>query len=217
MAQFPLLLFPFVGSPLPPLYPLLLMYLAPSSCVRTVLPSLRLLVNWPHLPHPSPNPPLPSKSPESQLPSSCYPEQYPYYKEKRIDNHLDELQKNFKGQFNNKERAYKFFKFQRHMSNLDLFNYATSGHLVWWDGLFKGLPQTLAWKSSTDYPDLLSNFVSCSNFCQGRTHRPLASFPLILKELSQSLIRKLQVVPYLEPQIHPHELCIVADWEFVIK
>ncbi len=50
---------------------------------------LRLLVNWPHLPHPSPNPPLPSKFPEPQLPSaslrrpreysgSCYPEHLPH-------------------------------------------------------------------------------------------------------------------------------------------
>jgi hypothetical protein len=77
--------FPLLWSPLLPLVSPST-YLAPSSCVRTVLPSLRLLVNWPQLPHPSPNPPLPSKFPESQLPSallrrpreysgSCYPEQ----------------------------------------------------------------------------------------------------------------------------------------------
>ncbi len=73
---------PFV----PPLCPLLLTW-HPPAVTGIVHLSLRLLVNWPHLPHPSPNPPLPSKFPEPQLPSaslrwrreysgSCYPEQY---------------------------------------------------------------------------------------------------------------------------------------------
>jgi hypothetical protein len=84
MAQFPLFFSPF-GSPLPPLCPLLLTW-HPPAVTGIVHLSLRLLVNWPHLPHPSPNSPFPSKLPEPQLPSallrrpreysgSCYPEQ----------------------------------------------------------------------------------------------------------------------------------------------
>jgi hypothetical protein len=85
MAHSPCFFTPLADSPLFPLVSPST-YLAPSSCVRTVLPSLRLLVNWPHLPHPSPNPPPPFQNPRSQLPStllwrprehsgSCYPEQ----------------------------------------------------------------------------------------------------------------------------------------------
>ncbi len=85
MAQPPLLLLPFAGFPLSPLcvpFYLLGTLLAVTGIVHL---GLRLLVNWPHLPHPSPNSPPPSKFPEPQLPSaslrrpreysgSCYPE-----------------------------------------------------------------------------------------------------------------------------------------------
>ncbi len=87
MAQFPwLFCSPLAGSPLsPPCIPFYLLgtLLAVTGIVHL---GLRLLVNWPHLPHPSPNCPPPSKFPEPQLPSallrrpreysgSCYPEQ----------------------------------------------------------------------------------------------------------------------------------------------
>ncbi len=79
-------LLPFANSPLSPLcisFYLLGTLLAVTGIVHL---GLRLLVNCPHLPHPSPSPPLPSKFPEPQLPSaslrrpreysgSCYPEQ----------------------------------------------------------------------------------------------------------------------------------------------
>jgi hypothetical protein len=49
-----------------------LTYLAPSSCDRTVLPLIRLLVDWPHLPLPSPiNPFIPgSRNPNSSAPDN---------------------------------------------------------------------------------------------------------------------------------------------------
>jgi hypothetical protein len=79
----------------PPLCPLLLTW-HPPAVTGIVHLSLRLLVNWPHLPHPSPNPPLPSKFPEPQLPSalqrrpreysgSCYPEQLVSMRSERTD------------------------------------------------------------------------------------------------------------------------------------
>ncbi len=86
MAQFPSLFYSLCWLPfVPPLCPLLLTW-HPPAVTGIVHLSLRLLVNWPHLPHPSPNCPTPSKFPEPQLPSakqrrpreysgSCYPEQ----------------------------------------------------------------------------------------------------------------------------------------------
>ncbi len=49
-----------------------LTYLAPSSCDRTVLPLIRLLVDWPHLPLPSPNHPIysSSRNPNSSTPDN---------------------------------------------------------------------------------------------------------------------------------------------------
>jgi hypothetical protein len=69
MAQFPLLSSPLAGSPFaPPLCPLLLTWL-PPAVTGIVHLSLRLLVNWPHLPHPSPNYPTPSKIPNPNCPA----------------------------------------------------------------------------------------------------------------------------------------------------
>ncbi len=56
--------FPFI----PPLYPPLLTW-HPPAMTGIVHLRLRLLVNWPHLPHPSPNCPTLSKFPEPQLPA----------------------------------------------------------------------------------------------------------------------------------------------------
>jgi hypothetical protein len=63
MAQFPLFFSPLASSPFaPPLCPLLLTWHSPAVTGIVHL-SLRLLVNWPHSPHPSPNYPTPSKFP----------------------------------------------------------------------------------------------------------------------------------------------------------
>ncbi len=68
MAQFPLSPLPLAGSPLLP-FVSPSTYLAPSSCDRNRLLPLRLLVNWPHLPHPSPNCPTLSKFPDPNCPA----------------------------------------------------------------------------------------------------------------------------------------------------
>ncbi len=82
-AQFPLLSSPLASPPFaPPLCPLLLTW-HPPAVTGIVHLSLRLLVNWPHLPHPSPSYPTPSKpqlsSAKQRRPReyslSCYPEQ----------------------------------------------------------------------------------------------------------------------------------------------
>jgi hypothetical protein len=63
MAQFPLFFSPLASPPFaPPLCPLLLTW-HPPAVTGIVHLGLRLLVNWPHLPHPSPNYPTPSKFP----------------------------------------------------------------------------------------------------------------------------------------------------------
>jgi hypothetical protein len=62
--SFPLL--PLLNSPLYPFST----YLAPPAVTGIVLPLLRLLVNWPYLPHPSPIVPPLSNFPEPQLPNA---------------------------------------------------------------------------------------------------------------------------------------------------
>ncbi len=67
MAQF--LLLP-LSVPLAPLYTPLSLTWHPPAVTGIVLLRLRLLVNWPYLPHPSPNCPALSNFPEPQLPSA---------------------------------------------------------------------------------------------------------------------------------------------------
>ncbi len=71
-----MVLLPFFTSPCSPccflLYSLCTPFLLtwrPPAVTGIVLPLLRLLVNWPYLPHPSPNCPTLSNFPEPQLPT----------------------------------------------------------------------------------------------------------------------------------------------------
>jgi hypothetical protein len=66
-SQFPLA--PPAISLYSPLYPFPLTW-HPPAVTGIVLLRLRLLVNWPYLPHPSPNRPALSNFPEPQLPSA---------------------------------------------------------------------------------------------------------------------------------------------------